>query len=744
MRKLFLIIVILLTLTVAGAKFLFAVSKTQPYYRAKIVSKAQPEATSNSGPVYAAFEQPASGAAPHAPVTAPPLTVETTQVKAPENSDTAFEEAMDLLRAGRYQSALEKFKAIAEQPGASPPRKEKALRRMADCWSYSGSKGNNQELLKAVDLYKELIKEYPGSREENAIAVYRLAGSYEGLKFYYEARKEYEKLAGDFPESSHAAEALFKAGEMSYKVRQYSMAAEQLRRYVDKHPAGDYVKDSYFMIADCYSQMQHNDISSAWYQEILKRWPEWEKIPPQELYRLGAHYYRSGKCDDAIEIFTLMLSMRPDSENGTGIEADVCFMIARCLLEKGQARSALKMFSCIVEKYPESRQAPQAIIFMANLGVEQSSVRIPVFMPGSMANRDPVQAYNDLLSQYPFHELTEELLFHKGYALYKHGRFEESFNTFRYEASRYPQGRFKTECMANLLQSADIIMKRAYTRQDFLSVTDIFLKVENDYIKGASPENLDMIAQSFHKVGINKEAIGIYNTILKSGKLSDAAYLKYKKAECHYFNGDLDEAERLFAEALEDCKKDKLSAARCKKYLGHIALKRRAYEKAAVYYTDALASAPASASAPGADFEDSAAVQRNYGLVLKKSGAYSRALPHFQYAAAVYNSRPESYGADVFIDSYVGMGECLLQERRFKESLPYFKRAAESIPGGGEVLWALLGEGKVYLSMRNTEQADKVFAVLREKGGDEFWARIADYTVKESAWANQYGRFLTR
>jgi hypothetical protein len=60
----------------------------------------------------------------------------------------------------------------------------------------------------------------------------------------------------------------------------------------------------------------------------------------------------------------------------------------------------------------------------------------------------------------------------------------------------------------------------------------------------------------------------------------------------------------------------------------------------------------------------------------------------------------------------------------------------------GEVLWPLLGEGKVYLSMRNTEQADKVFAILREKGGEEFWAKIADYTVKENTWATQYGRFL--
>ncbi len=659
MRKLFLIIVILLALIAAGAKFLFAVSKSEPYYRAKIVSKAQPEpandtAPANEVPAQPATKQeaqpPAQPVAEQAPANTPPAGSQAPGARAvhpkpeayaPAVSDPAFAGAQDLLKTGNYQAALEKFKAIAEQPGTSPHRKEEARRRMADCWFYIGSKGNNQDLLKAADLYKELIKEYPGSREENAVSVYRLAKCYEGLNFYYEARKEYEKLAVEFPDSSTGPEALFRAGEMSYMVRQYSAAADQLKTYIEKHPAGDYVKDSYFMIADCYSQLQRNDLSSAWYQEILKRWPEWEKIPPEELYKLGSHYYRSGKCNDAIEIFTLMLTMRPDSENG----ADVCFMIARCLLDTGQVKSALKIFSCVIEKYPESQQAAQSMIFMANLGVEQPSVRIPIFMPGSPANRDPVQAYNDLLSKYPFHDLTEELLFHKGYALYKHGRFDESFNTFRYQASKYPQGRFKTECLTNLLQSADIIMKRAYSRQDYLSVTDIFLKIENDYLKAATTEDLGMVAQSFHKIGINKEAISLYNSILKSGKVPDATQLKYKKAECHFFNGDLDTAERLFTEALENYKKDKLSAAYCRKYLGEISLKRRAYDKAALHYTDALASK--------VDFEDSAAVQRNYGLALKEAGSYSKALAHFQNAAAACNSKPERYGADIFIDAYV-------------------------------------------------------------------------------------------
>jgi TolA-binding protein len=647
------------------------------------------------------------------------------------------------MNSGNYQAALEKFKALHEQPGAGAQRKEKSLRRMADCLYFIGARGSNQDLLRAVDLYKEILKEFPGSGEENAVALYRLAKSYEALKFYYEARKEYDRLAADFPESADAAEARFKAGEMMYKVRQFSDAADRLRIYIEKHPSGDYIKDSYFIVADCYSQLQRNDISSAWYQEILKRWPEWEKIPPDELYKLGSHYYRNGKYDDAIEILTLMMSMRPDGDGAqyglAGSPAngpDIFFMIARSLQEKGQVRTALKFFSHLIETYPKSLQAAQAMIIMAGLGVEQPAERIPIFMPGSAANRDPVQAYNELLAVYPFHELTEELLFSKGYALYKYGRYEDSFSTFRYEASKYPQGRFKTQCMTNLLQSADIIIRRAYDRQDYLSVADIFLKIENDYMKAATAENLARIAESFHQVGIDREAISLYDAILKSGKATDAAYLKYRKAECLFSRGDLDEAEKLFAESLEHYRKDKLYSACCRKYLGDVSLKKRAWDKAGGYYAEALAAK--------ADFEDGAAVQRNAGLVLRQTGSYSKALQHYQNAAAAYNSKPERYGADVFIDAYEGMGECLLKERKFKESLPYFKKAGESIPGAGDVLWPLLGEGKVYLSMRNTEQADRVFSVLREKGGEEFWAKIADYTVKENTWATQYGRFLRR
>lgn len=741
MRKSLWILIIFLALIAAGAKLIFAVG-AEPYYRAKIISRPQPEPPGGpaqpeaapAGP--AAKQEPQQFAAPASPAAAvqgqpgPGPQPEQRQSQFPVIPDHEYDSAMELLNTGDYQAAREKFNAICDQAGVAPERKEKSRRRIADCLFHIGKKGSNQDLLRAAELYKELVTDYPASRAENALAVYRLAKSYEGLNFYYEARKEYERLAAAFPESPDVPEALFKAGEMSYRVRQFSAAAGKLKQYIEQHPSGDHVKESYFMIADCYSQLQYNDISSAWYQEILKRWPEWEKIPPDELYKLGSHYFRSGKCRDAIEIFTLMLSMRPGSAGGT----DVCLMTARCLLETGQVRTALKMFSHIIATYPESQQAPQAMIFMANLGVEHPAVRIPLFMPGSPANRDPVQTYNDLLAKYPFHEFTEELLFHKGFALYEYGRIDEAFNTFRYEAFKYPQGRFKTECMINLLQCADILMKRAYAQHDYLSVTDIFLKVENDFRRAAPAGKLEMVAESFQKIGINKEAISLYNEIIKSGKVAESPHLKFKKAESHFFNGDLDEAEKLFAGALENYRKDKVSTAYCKKYLGDISLKKRAYDRAAAYYTDALAAK--------ADFADGAALQRNMALALAQAGLYSKALPHFQNAATAYNSNPGIYGPDVFIDAYIGMGECLLRERRFKESLPYFKRAEEGIPGGGEVLWPLLGQGKVYLSMRNTDQADKVFEILREKGGEEFWAKIADYTVQENAWATQYGRFL--
>ena len=136
-----------------------------------------------------------------------------------ESNNSLYDQAMGDFQRGGYAEALEKFKLILQQEPRESPKKEKVMRSMAECHYFLGIKGNKNNLLNAADLYKNIVQEYPDSRDDNAIALYRIANAYAALDFYYEAKREFENLYAKYPDSHYVPEITFRIGEMLYKAK---------------------------------------------------------------------------------------------------------------------------------------------------------------------------------------------------------------------------------------------------------------------------------------------------------------------------------------------------------------------------------------------------------------------------------------------------------------------------------------------------------------------------------------------
>jgi tetratricopeptide (TPR) repeat protein len=174
--------------------------------------------------------------------------------------------------AGRYEQALDVLKELNRQK-LDPERKEKVLIRLADCYYYLGEKGSYRQFLTAVDYYKDILGRYPDPREGNAIVYYRLAKSYENLKFYYEALGAFESLVLKYPDSPYLQEATFKVGMMLRETRRFGKALEKLSAYLKKFPDGKFARVAAFSIGDCYYQLRQKDNAEAWYGYVQKKWP---------------------------------------------------------------------------------------------------------------------------------------------------------------------------------------------------------------------------------------------------------------------------------------------------------------------------------------------------------------------------------------------------------------------------------------------------------------------------------------
>jgi tetratricopeptide (TPR) repeat protein len=670
-----------------------------------------------------------------------------------EQSDPLYNQAMSGFQAGRYSEALENFKIILQQEPGESPKREKILRRIADCHYFLGMEGKKNDLMTAPDLYKNIMQQYPSNRDENAIALYRVANSYVALNFYYEAKREFENFSAAYPQSPYMPEVVFRIGEMLYKTKKFSEAAEKFEDYVRKYPAGDYIKAAYFNLGDCYSQIQQEEKAGKWYQDALNKWPDLENIPEDFLLSLGFHYFRSMKYHDALKIFSLYINIFPDRNN----YKEVLFTIARSFMELDQIPLSLKMFSLVIEKFPNSREAAESAIIMANIGVKKPGMKLPSYFHGMLNYHDPLNAYNTILAQFSASDYVEELLFQKGYVLNKKGRYKESFDTYGLLLNQFPQGKYKAEAVKYFLDAADQLVSDGYTKGDYLSVSDIYFKSrDHSLITGDNFKMSYIMGDSLRRVGLHDESMEVFEKLLKTcGNVADRNKIVLAIADVESGRGNYENVERLLQQISmtppENERRLTLHKGKSKRpgkgivkhsvqenhiqrqinrILGNVYFKKGLFDKAAQNYAMVLTSSEG--------IDDVAVIHRNYAECLKAMNSLSLAMVNFQKAIEIYNRESQKYSVDVVIDSYRGLGDCLFEKKEYMEAISMYKQSLTKLDGRTEGLWSIYGMGRGYVELKNSEMADKTFSELKNRGGEGFWSLLADYALREFSWNEKY------
>jgi len=677
----------------------------------------------------------------------------TTASHGAESNNSLYDQAMGDFQRGGYAEALEKFSIILQQESGESPKKEKVMRSMAECHYFLGIKGNKNNLLNATDLYKNIVQKYPDSRDDNAIALYRTANAYAALDFYYEAKREFENLYAKYPDSHYVPEITFRIGEMLYKARKFSESALKFEEYVRKFPAGEYIKTAYFNLGECYSQMHQEEIADKWYSDALNKWPDLESIPEDVLLKVGFHYFRSMKYRDALKIFFFYVNVFPEKESNK----EVLFAIARSFMELDQLPLSLKIFSLLIEKFPNSREATESAILMANLGAKKPGMRLPLYFQGMRNYQDPLKTYNDLLAGFPSGDYVEELLFQKGYFLYKNGRHKESFDTYAILLNRFPGGKHKGEVINYFMTSADRIVDENYTKGDYLAVSETYFKSrEHGLIKGDNFKVAYCMGDSLRRVGLYDEAAEVFEKLLKtSGSVDDRNKTLLALADIDCERRNYENVERILQRlsvapqekdrrlTLKDRQTKSQGNAMVKpsspdghiqlhvnRIFGNVYFKRGLFDKAVSAYARVLAY--------GEGIEGMAEVYRKNADCLKAMNSLEAAMASYRKAIEVYNRESQKYPVEVLIASYRGLGDCLFEKKEYQEAISMYRQSAAYLGGRAEGLWSLYGIGKGYAGLKNSEMADKTFSEMKNKGGEGFWSNLADYTLREYIWNEKY------
>jgi tetratricopeptide (TPR) repeat protein len=645
-----------------------------------------------------------------------------------------YDQAVRHIQNGRYEDAVVIMKEMLRQKIDNPRLQEALWRRLADCQYFMGEKGDQKDLLAAVDHYKNVLRNYPDVRPGNDLVYYRLSVIYEKVKFFYEGQAAAEHLLTKYPDSPYGQEVLFMAARMFQQTDKQDQAIQKYQAYLQKYPQGKYAKISAFKIGEGYFAAKRMDLAARWYGEALGRWPDIEDLPQDTLLNLGHHSYRAGRYGEAVHQFSLYLSLYgPEGSGKSAMYAMACSFLAM-----DQAPRAMKLFSQVIERYPESSEAWESIITLANIGVARPNIKPLLPLAAMDYYKDPLGAYDELLKRNPPDDLAERLLYRKGDALLSYGRHEEALDINLYLLSRFSKGASSQDAKRNLKSASTVLINRYYEMGDHAAVADIYFKAYGKMLIVMDDAPLMLkIGDSLNRIGLFEDALNLSARLgsQKADKQGIPGLASAPAKVGSLVNIKEVREDKIIRLLREGPPADERKMQKVKKMLGDLYYGKGLYEQAVRSYEEALACR--------CEMDDPAKTYLRYGDALKELNRCPQA--ELQYHKAIALSGQQSPARSYLMaDAYMGLGDCQYRQGRFGDGLASYEKAAKYVPDRQRQAWSIYGMGQSLRMLAEGPEMEKTFARLRASGDEGFWSKVVDYRMADQKWLETYGEYLRK
>lgn len=266
-----------------------------------------------------------------------------------------FEYAKGLFEAGEYEEAIKEFRKLVD--------KYEASKEAAEAQYYIGrSHEEEQSFYDAFKAYRKTIQTYPATArfEEILSRQYRIGNYFLGgnkrkifgkiplLPARDKAIEIFSAIVEDGPFSEHGPLAQYKLGLAHLALEEYEMAVEELEQLITRYPESQLVDDARYQIA----------LASL-----------------KGTFKPG---YDQSATDKAIKELEAFLEIYPESELAAEAEnrleelrdrrAAHEFQIGRFYLDSDKPEAAKVYFQTIVDDYPSSPWAAQAVAALQAMG----------------------------------------------------------------------------------------------------------------------------------------------------------------------------------------------------------------------------------------------------------------------------------------------------------------------------------------------------------------------------------------
>src|SRR5262245_19642297 len=216
-------------------------------------------------------------------------------------------------------------------------------------------------------------KEQPQTPEDYL----RLGDQALGQKREGQARKYYEQLLEQYPDSDLKAQAQLKIADALYREKNYLEARFEYQKFLELYPLSSLASRAQFQIAMCsLNRVQTFDRAQQQTQEALAAFRQFRSKYPQDALlaeaeghiqflrqRLAEHefavarfYYKKKAYHAAIGRFLNLIQVYPETPD---IDTAL-YMLADSYREEENYRKAQSMLQLLIERFPTSNHVAQA------------------------------------------------------------------------------------------------------------------------------------------------------------------------------------------------------------------------------------------------------------------------------------------------------------------------------------------------------------------------------------------------
>lgn len=417
--------------------------------------------------------------------------------------------------AKTYQTGLDRIKKEGLIGNLPQELVYKLQYNLAGAYLKSGQVGPSLEISESLPKAKEPAM-------DRTSLLFQIAQAYEVSGDLSKAEDIYDKISKTYPEPSDLEYAQYQSALIQVKKGELPKAIAALESWIEKYSQSKLLPDAFYQLATIYFQLK----DYARCSQLLQKFKDifrGSRLQPQALYLLGFAAVNSGKINEALETFNLLIKL---DLSDLDLLQKVEYEIADCYYKLGQEAEAARRFKLLRSKYPDSR-------FTANImwWLGQYYYRNKDF---DLARRH----FDALIKDYPESPLKANAYFALGLILGAQDKLDEAIESFK-TAINLGGSDLRSQSLAALADLYD----RLDRPQEALEQYGQIVKNDPQLSRALFPQ----IAQAYYRAGNYEEAKKFYFKCLEINPQGpEAGHLRFSLAEVLEADGKTEEALRQY------------------------------------------------------------------------------------------------------------------------------------------------------------------------------------------------------